>query len=87
MACSGVSDIKMIDRHSDVITSFTSKTTLTNAIAIAVDQSNGVVFFTDVDSKEIWRNRFKTQASSELMYRLATGEDVTTDSKALNAAP
>ena len=80
MACSSVSDIKMIDRHSDVITSFTSNTTLTNAIAIAVDQSNGFVFFTDVNSKEIWRNSFKTQAPSEIIYSLETGEDVTADS-------
>ena len=74
MACSGVSDIKMIDRHSDVITSFTSDTTLTNAIAIAVDQSNGVVFFTDVVRREIWRRDFKTPAPSEVIYTLPNGQ-------------
>ena len=68
-----ISEIAIIDRHNDEIHSFTPDANLTHPLAIAVDQSNGVVFFTDFIREEIWRRDFKTPAPSEIIYRLPTG--------------
>ena len=74
VAFSDISEITLIDRHNDEVHSLTPDANLTHPLAIAVDQSNGFVFFTDFIREEIWRKDFKTPAPSEIIYRLPTGE-------------
>ena len=87
MALTNVRDIGIIDRHNDELHSLTPDSSLEHAVAIAVDQSNGVVFFTDVNREEIWRRDFKTPAPSEVIYRLRTGARSYTESAAIHKFP
>ena len=73
VAFTDTSEIVIIDRHDDEVHSLTPDANLTHPLAIAVDQSNGFVFFTDFIREEIWRRDFKTPAPSEIIYRLPTG--------------
>ena len=61
----------------DMVTSafhvLTPSTNLDNAIALTADQSEGLVFFTDVHLKQIYKKNFKDGTDAVLIKSLPTG--------------
>ena len=63
-----------LDINSGEVKSFAPNATLSNAIAIAADPSNGYAFITDVSRNEIWRKDF--DGSSRVIYHLPSGDSI-----------
>ena len=70
---SDVRHLVVINRETNEVSTFTPETTLINASAVTVDQSNGFLFFADAARKEIWRKNFKTGEDSQIIRQLDSG--------------
>ena len=73
VAFTNISQIVRIDLEVGSLSALTPSTGLANPIAITSDQENGVVFFTDVLQRRIYRKDVKTNRDAYVIRNLEPG--------------